>query len=64
MTSDMAAGIGERHPAPPLPIVYLRAIRPKQWLKNLLLFSGLFLNTLFARLDLWLVSAAGFASNS
>jgi 4-hydroxybenzoate polyprenyltransferase len=44
-----------------LPLVYLRAIRPKQWLKNLLLFSGLFLNVLFFDPVLWGVASAGFA---
>src|SRR5690606_10792934 len=43
---------------------YLRAIRPKQWLKNLLLFSGVFLNLdqYGSEPGLWAAAAAGFAA--
>jgi len=39
----------------------VRCMRPKQWTKNALLFSGLFLNARFDVAALWLSSAAGFA---
>lgn len=44
------------------PSAWFRAIRPKQWLKNLLLFSGVFLNLhlYWREIALWRDAAAGF----
>jgi 4-hydroxybenzoate polyprenyltransferase len=42
------------------PWVFVRAMRPHQWTKNALLFSGLFLNARLTHSQLWLDATAGF----
>jgi 4-hydroxybenzoate polyprenyltransferase len=66
MTSDSAKSSASNTPGDSSPkpgrLPWLRAIRPKQWLKNLLLFSGIFLNIDIYATEgrLWLGAAAGF----
>jgi 4-hydroxybenzoate polyprenyltransferase len=51
--------VGDRHR--PIPLLLLSAVRPRQWAKNLLLFSGLVFGQQFGDIRMVLLSVAGFA---
>ena len=64
-SADLEPGImGEIAPAPArrgsLPVLLLRAMRPKQWSKNVLLFAGLLFALQFTHVDAILRACAGF----
>lgn len=61
MTSSPSPEISATRGQGSLAGALLRCVRPKQWTKNALLFSGIFLNARFDDPDLWLAAFSGFA---
>ncbi|MEO8284986.1 MAG: decaprenyl-phosphate phosphoribosyltransferase [Chloroflexota bacterium] len=61
LSKENNAAPPETRPTQPLPLVLLKAMRPKQWAKNILLFAGLLFSLKFTEWNAIWRSFAGFA---